>query len=580
MIGNSRICRDVILTARRNPLLAVALGLIFSGIGQTEAAVPLPFPHFEAASPECRSLANAVLTAVLEREGLYTMFGDLKPMSSVSVRGYREEAVQSVAALMKRYDEAAAALSDHDLTFRMQYLNEWTPRAAQVFVFRHRLLQEKVREHAATFAAESIDPGTPIRVIVERVMKYDFQDVDRVTGLLYGFPEHAVDFFCHPQKYGPPNTLRRLENDRGGVRIETYDRGSAFVYVLPRQGEYTTADVGLALAAPPILAEFRRRRALHVNKAGELDAVALVRHWVSESNAERPGAAWSAPSSSSAGAPTSETRSWMRAWMGSWAPAKPGTATMAAISDDGDANSLRFEFIVGAQYFQFRLVRERATEGARLVPVKFINSTYDESSFVVERLNGDQWRLRSRYNQRYRDERERAQRAAKISSPTAPALNESHDWGAFKRALSVQEAMARGKSEHWARPLPNSPLAGSAKPDTSGQRPETEPIVFDARWHEFGLYLREFSAAVRHRMYACLLEGTVKPPRFTACNVRFTLNAKGEIGQMTPQGQVYGQRAWEIARAALQGGHRPWTPEMVAMMGDQQNITFRFYFDY
>lgn len=582
MLPISRTFHGFLQPTGRILLLIIALGFALSGRGQTEAMVRPPFPQLEAVAPECRVLANTILTAVLEREGLYTVFGGLKPMSSVTVGGYGDRPGESATALMQRYDNAAAALCDDDLIFRMAYWNERAPRVAQVFVFRHSLVREKVREHAAIFAAENIEPGTPIRTIVERVMNYHFQDADRVTGLFYGFPEHAVDFFCHPQKYGPVNTLRRLDSDRSGVRIETHQRGSAFVYVLPMQGEYTTADVDLMFAAQPILAEFRRRRALHTNESGALDAVALARQWISNSMAGLPGAGLRADRSApSASAPTSGTRAWMRSWTGSWVSAKPGVGLMAAIADDGEADSLRFEFTVGgSQYFRFRLEQDPAGEGVRLVPVTSSNSFYEESSFVIERSDGDQWRMRSRYNQRYRDERERARKAGNPANPAAAVPSGGYDWGAFKRAPSVREAMARGRSEHWARPLPVAQPTGTARPVTTLSRPETEPIVFDSRWHEFGLYLREFSASVRHQMFKHLLEGKVKPPRFTACEVQFTLHAKGEVSQVKPRGQVYGSRALEIARGALGGVHRPWTPEMVDLLGDDQIMTFRFYFDY
>jgi hypothetical protein len=562
--------------------LTVALGLALNGQSQTTPMSRPSFPQLEAATPECRAVANAILTNVIEREGLYTLFGGLKPMSYVTVSGYRERSGESLSALMQRYVDAAAALSDDDLTFRMQFWNERTPRVALVYVFRHSLVRAKIHEHAATFAAERIEAGGSMRKVVDRVMEHDFQDVDRMTGLLFGFPEHAVDFFCHPQKYYPPNTLRRLEGDRGGVRIETHDRGSAFVYVLPKQGEYATADVGLVFAARPVLAEFRRRRALHVDNAGALDAVGLVRRWTSDAIAGLPGAGTLAPPTAPPSvAPASGTRDWKQAWTGGWAPARPGAFLLVAITDDGEPDSLRFEFTVAsAQHFQFRMVRESTGEGVRLVPVTSTNSSYEEGSFVIERSDDAQWRLRSKYNQRYRDERERARKASNVTSSTASALSEGHDWGAFKRAPSVREAIARGRSEHWARPLPTTQTAGTTGTLATSPRPETEPIVFDSRWDEFGLYLREFSAVVRHRMYTLLLENAVRPPRATACEVRFTLSAQGEVSRVTPQGQVYSPKSLEIARDALQGIHRPWTPEMVTLLGDQQNITFRFYFDY
>lgn len=560
-------------------LAAVLLSFVFGVPGRCPAATRVLLPRVEAVDPECRQLANRILTEVLEAEGLYTVVGGLKPMSSVSLQSYSREAKVDAAELRRRYEPAARALCDEHTTYRMRFNDRGTPRWAEAWVFQHNLIRAKIREHAAILAHERLSAGMPMEVLVDRVLRYDFRDPDQVIGLLYGFPEHAVDFFCHPQKYGADHDVSPVGTDRRGIRIPTYREGGYFVYVVPMRAEATDTDVHLISSAWPILTEYRRRRALHLT--GEtVDAVGLLREWIREIGGEvSTGVPRWSPEPPKRRPATAEDRGWRDSWTGSWTATSPQSHS-AVITDDGAAHGLRFVLYGGNQYFEFRLVPAGEAGEVRLEPVTSYNSHHDEASFVIENTGAGRWRVKSRFNQRSQEARERS--AKQRNQPAPPPLDPktTFTWGEFRRAPTVREAMEHGQREQWAR-VP-TPAQGTPAPSTSGRdaRSETRPTGFDPRWHEFPLYLREFGAAVRHRMYVRLLDSEVRPPRATRCSLRFSLNAQGEISDIVEVGHFYGEAAAVIARGALQGAFRPWTPEMIARLGGTQAFTFQFYFEY
>jgi hypothetical protein len=106
------------------------------------------------------------------------------------------------------------------------------------------------------------------------------------------------------------------------------------------------------------------------------------------------------------------------------------------------------------------------------------------------------------------------------------------------------------------------------------------PIALDARWSEFGQYMNEFVAIVREQWYSILDKSRVSPPTHSFCIIRFKLNSDGETTiQQVPEETCGKQGVW-AAQGAIQDRqpYRKWSSDMIAVLGNEQEITFRFYY--
>jgi hypothetical protein len=136
-----------------------------------------------------------------------------------------------------------------------------------------------LRRRADVFAPHGITPATrpaELLAIVERLPRSDRY---RCYGLLFGYPEHAVEFFVqadkerdkHPKGIAP----RRF------VNIPTFkSKTGRFVYAVPKAHQDNAADQALRNAAAPILDAYRKLRARLITKPAN-GAVQLLRETMS-----------------------------------------------------------------------------------------------------------------------------------------------------------------------------------------------------------------------------------------------------------------------------------------------------------
>jgi hypothetical protein len=105
------------------------------------------------------------------------------------------------------------------------------------------------------------------------------------------------------------------------------------------------------------------------------------------------------------------------------------------------------------------------------------------------------------------------------------------------------------------------------------------PVGIDARWSEFGQYMRELIDIVDSEFQTITSEyrGHIQPG--TRVVVTFTLNSDGEV-RVTQVEETAGRVAVSQCQAAITNRmpYRKWSPEMIAILGDQQTITFGFYY--
>ncbi|MBL8752973.1 MAG: hypothetical protein JNK15_06685 [Planctomycetes bacterium] len=214
----------------------------------------------------------AIVTKALDTEALFTVAGGLKPVSegfwhmSVDVQSPDLAAITATRAALAPWRNDTLWADVH-----VFHDDRGGKRAARGYVVHRQALAELLHTHAAFFAPFGLGPDThPAEVfaVVERMPELDRH---RGLGLLFGYPEHAIEFFLLAEKEqaaGGKGPQRRF------VQIPTHASPTGrFVYAVAADAPELPADRELAAAAAQRLARYRELRAA----ADTNDADAMLR---------------------------------------------------------------------------------------------------------------------------------------------------------------------------------------------------------------------------------------------------------------------------------------------------------------
>jgi hypothetical protein len=105
-------------------------------------------------------------------------------------------------------------------------------------------------------------------------------------------------------------------------------------------------------------------------------------------------------------------------------------------------------------------------------------------------------------------------------------------------------------------------------------------IAVDAKWSNYGAYLQRMIDTVQVQWERILTESKTYPPSGSTVTVRFVLNSEGRISQIL---DVVNHSTDQGSRACVSGitdraPYGPWTDDMKAILGEQQVMTFTFYY--
>jgi hypothetical protein len=105
-------------------------------------------------------------------------------------------------------------------------------------------------------------------------------------------------------------------------------------------------------------------------------------------------------------------------------------------------------------------------------------------------------------------------------------------------------------------------------------------LGMDARWSEYGEYLQELIEIVQAQWYKILSESRVSPPRGSHVIVKFKINSKGEAEIVGTEDAGAGKQGVFSCQNAITYPmpYRKWTDQMIAVLGDSQELTFSFYY--
>jgi hypothetical protein len=103
----------------------------------------------------------------------------------------------------------------------------------------------------------------------------------------------------------------------------------------------------------------------------------------------------------------------------------------------------------------------------------------------------------------------------------------------------------------------------------------------DARWAKYGAYLQRMVETVQIQFDGIVTERGIYPPTGTMVIVKFRLDKTGAISEIISAESEYGSEAAKsICKDAVtsKSPYGKWTDDMIAMLGDSQEFTWKFYF--
>lgn len=249
------------------------------------------FP-FETLPAPLRPKAAELLLRALDSEALYTIASDLKPMSS---------GIESIRIDVAKPDLAAA----DDLR---RILDAWTcggeirgvlhhfaavyegKRPLDVAVFNLPRMRRLLGERATFFGPYGLSPASdPVEALM--AIEYDPTTARlRGYGYLFGYPDHAVDFFVAAAD-SQKATGTFVERDF--ISVPTIRGERRFVYAVPKGHQQNEQDTALRTRARAVHDDYRARRARHITDNDPANVVKLVREWFDNGQGDvRPSNAW------------------------------------------------------------------------------------------------------------------------------------------------------------------------------------------------------------------------------------------------------------------------------------------------
>ncbi len=102
----------------------------------------------------------------------------------------------------------------------------------------------------------------------------------------------------------------------------------------------------------------------------------------------------------------------------------------------------------------------------------------------------------------------------------------------------------------------------------------------DACWSEHREYMQELLEIIQVQWYKILKESRISPPKSSHVIVTFKLNSKGEIDIAKVEDSDAGKLGVFSCLNAITypQPYGKWTEQMIAVLGDEQQITLSFYY--
>ena len=145
-------------------------------------------------------------------------------------------------------------------------------------------------------------------------------------------------------------------------------------------------------------------------------------------------------------------------------------------------------------------------------------------------------------------------------------------------------AMQPAIDPHHPRPRPQIVKQQQVRPaifeDNKFGTENIGPIAVDARWSNYGVYLQKMIETVQRQWDHLLEDSRIYPPNGSTVVVKFVINSEGKITRVI---SVDNKATEPAARACVnsitdRSPYGVWTDDMKAMLGEEQEMTFAFYY--
>jgi len=253
---------------------------------------------------EEQALADSLMKEALDHQALYTLVGDIKPMSTLQQKRLfvarpdslpagipdvittdTARAAHADAAQLQRVAQALSCgeISTVVVPFR---ITRDGVRTVQALLVNQRRIDEVMQEKRAFWGQWGFAPGVAPGVVTTTVEYENSLDRFRGYGHLFGYPAHAVTFFVEAARESEA-TGEFVERDFFHIPTHAAET-NRFTYAVPEGYMPTAVDSAVYLASRDVLSAYRERRDAYVTSEGTLQALELVRDWYREEPARDP----------------------------------------------------------------------------------------------------------------------------------------------------------------------------------------------------------------------------------------------------------------------------------------------------
>ncbi len=292
-------------TLLRCMLAAVIFCGFEQGLHAQASSAQADFAALERLAPDDRKLADSLLALALDHEALYTLWGDLKPISDVATFTFRiarplavssgtasvvdatsPAAMQAIQQL-RRLQRVVNAMNFGDVQFFIHPFKraDSVKRFVQVAVLRKSSVEACLRRYQAFFGQFGFVPESDAVSVVMATEYEDKYERYRGYGYLYGYPEHAVTFFVEAAR-SQDSTGQFVKRDFFQIPTWSGKQGH-FVYAVPKGYAATDTDSAIYYAASKILTDYRALRPTFMNADSSLRAVELLKAWYAKQTSVR-----------------------------------------------------------------------------------------------------------------------------------------------------------------------------------------------------------------------------------------------------------------------------------------------------
>jgi len=222
---------------------------------------------------------NSLALQMLDSEALYTVSGGVKPVSEGfwRTRILKSEGTSEVLVEMRKMLRQLP-LGENFETGVLVFSNIPGDHSSASAFVAHRLSLEKLMARRRdVFEELQVSASQSAQEIMQAAERAKGGLRWKAFGLLFGYPDHAVDFFVQA---GEKQHLTGEFQKRDFFQIPTYasDEGR-FVYAVPQGYQPIDLDLRLRMNAISILDRYKSQRQINVN-CSSLSGTVLLHDWV------------------------------------------------------------------------------------------------------------------------------------------------------------------------------------------------------------------------------------------------------------------------------------------------------------